>query len=389
MIGGANEEVNPVNAPLPIIPETESTAKVVADVAAIIGVVPQLAATGKIALTKPNITEDKAKKLLKKPHGEALINIDRLKNVGGVQRVEITNKSSYKKFMKWVYRGFKVTLGTVGTVVSFGAGGDTIPDTFFLVIDTVFLVANISSILILTVEEEIAHKYIHEIYYIKWEGDPYKVQMVMNNIFKEIDKVPTAMNIYRFVCQKYLAVLDSFAAAFGSLISTLIPDDAGSSRIVVELIISEGARYLGRGPFEALVWIFNSIPSNLQKVLKNEQNLKEFIMTLISFFRNVLPTKDDTFWGKVKKNVKRFAGVQGAILVGLVVPGIGPLLFPIIPAIQTANLLASTGLTGEMVIEFIDGKIVPHVDAYAKFMMTVIPLVYAVTLVFDHCKDIV
>ena len=343
-----------------------------------------------IVLTKPMITEDMAKQYMKDPD-KAFVDIEEIKNVGGVVRqskVKYTpqQRQGLRKWISWAYRGFKVVLGGAAMVVSFGGGGDTCTDMFFLIVDTAFLVANISSILVMTYEEQFALTYVKQIYDIQWIGDPLDIQMKMNVIFQQIDLNPNFNNVYTIVCQKYYNILDTFAAAFGDLISALIPDDAGIARIVVEMIIMEGANYLGKKPFDALTSIYNTIPTGLKNVLMNEKNLKEFIITIVSFFRNLLPTRNDSFWTKFKKNVKRFVSVQGGIIVGLLIPGVGPLLFPLVPVVQTANALANFGITGEFVIGFLDKNVEPMVDSYCKFMMRVIPLVFAVILVFDHCK---
>lgn len=343
-----------------------------------------------VVLSKPFITEDMAKEYMKDPD-KAYVDIDKIKNVGGVVRESqtkytTTQRSGMRQFITWAYRGFKVVLGGAAMVVSFGGGGDTCTDLFFLIVDTAFLIANISSILILTYEEQFALGYVRQIYDLKWTGDPLDIQNKMGNIFTQIDGHESSRNIYTIVCNKYMNVLDTFASSFGDLISTMIPDDLGLARIIVEMIIMEGASYLGRKPFDALTWMYSKIPTSLKNVLMNEKNLKDFIMIIVSFFRNILPKTTDSWWTIFKKDVTKFVALHGAIAVGFLIPGVG-LIMPIaVPVLETGNMITNFGITGEAAAKIIDKSVEPKVDSYCTFMMRVIPLVFAVVLVFDHCQ---
>ena len=328
-----------------------------------------------------NYGKDISPELSKEPQDKALINIDNLKNVSGEKRVEIPNKSGYKKFLTWAFRSFKVVLGAAALVVSFGAAGDTLTDTTFLIIDVVFLVSNITTLLIFSPQEESAGKWIKDIYYLEWKGDPELVRTDMNLIFDQVETNSNASELYGLICSKYLTILDSFAAMFGSLVSAMIPLDAGATRIIVELIISEGMIFLGKTPFMALSFIYNTIPLVLQEILKTQKALSKFFLEMLSYLKGLLPNENDTFGQRANKHLTR-GGITHAVC--LLIPGC-PL---IMPAILAGNILVESSLVSGQVSDLIDSKISPHTDSYAAVIMRVIPLVYATTLIFSRCHTV-
>ncbi len=326
----------------------------------------------------PNYGKEISMDLTKKPKDEALIDIEKLKNVSGKPRVEIPKRSGYKKFLKWAFRGFKVVAGAAAMVVSFGAAGDTLTDTTFLIIDVVFLVSNVASILILSTSEASATKWIKDIYYLEWKGNPALVKSDMNIIFDEVEQNENASELYGVICEKYLSILDSFAAMFGSLISAMIPDDAGATRIVVELIISEGMIFMGKVPFMALSFIYNTIPTILQEVLKNQKNLSKFFLDMLAYLKGLLPNENDTAYQRAKKHFAR-----GGI-INVLCPII-PFCAPLMPVLMTGNILVESNLVSGEVAKFIDNMIAPHTDSYAALIMRILPLVFATTLIFSRC----
>jgi hypothetical protein len=253
-------------------------------------------------------------------------------------------------------------------------------DTTFLIIDVVFLVSNIGSILLLSEEQVSATKWITDIYNLEWIGDPYDVQKKMNVIFDEVEQNEKAAAIYGAICEKYTAILDSFAAMFGSLVSAMIPDDAGATRIIVEMIIAEGMIFMSKTPFMALAWIYHTlIPTVLQEILKTKENLSKFFLQMLAYLKALLPNDKDTFWQRTKKHAQR----QGwsHLLIPLI-PG----AIVLMPAVTAGNILLESQLVAGKVSEFIDSMIAPHTDAYAAVMIRVIPMVYATTLIFDRCS---
>ncbi|MCJ7636453.1 MAG: J domain-containing protein, partial [Nitrososphaeraceae archaeon] len=252
-------------------------------------------------------------------------------------------------------------------------------DTTFLIIDVVFLVSNVASILILSTAEKSATKWIEDIYHLEWKGQPSLVKTDMNIIFDEVETNENASQLYGIICEKYLSILDSFAAMFGSLISAMIPDDAGATRIVIEMIISEGMVFMGKVPFMALSWIFGTMPTVMQEVLKNQKNLSDFFLSMLAYLKSLLPNEKDTFYQRVKKQ-----GVRDLIItiVTPIVPVIGPILMPVA---MTASALSNFKLVSDQIIKLIDGMIAPHTDSYAALIMRILPLVFATTLIFSRC----
>ncbi|AYV77250.1 MAG: DnaJ domain protein [Barrevirus sp.] len=374
------------------IPTQVSVVSAAQTVQQVVQVVKALPSYGK------EISPDLIKKA--KPQG-SIINIDNLKNVSGKKnpRIQIPKRSGYRKFFKWAFRGFKVVVGTAALIVSLGASGDTLTDILFLIIDVAFLVYNVGSILILTVEQASATKWITDIYNLEWIGSPDDIKNKMIVIFKEVDEQDeqvgqvdgqvvkqvggqsAASQIYGVICDKYMTVLDSFAAMFASLISTMIPEDPGVIRIIIELIISEGMMYLGKSPFEALKWIYNKIPKALTEVLMNQKNLSKFFFDMLIYLKGLLPSKDDTTWQRVKKHGTRSLLLNLTVLV----PGVNIVTMPLMPVLMAGNVLAENSLVAEEVSQFIDSHIAPHCDSYAALIMRIIPMVFATTLIFSRC----
>lgn len=375
IIGGEN---GPVTLDIPEIPKEA----IPQDKQVTLTVPVQITDSDTNNLTKlPNYGKPISSDLSKEPQDKALIDIENLKNVSGEKRVEIPNRSGYKKFMNWAFRSFKVVLGAAALVVSFGAAGDTLTDTSFLIIDVVFLVSNIATLLIFSPQEQSASKWIKDIYYLEWKGDPELVRTDMNIIFDEVEVNPNASELYGLICEKYLTVLDSFAAMFGSLVSAMIPADAGATRIIVELIISEGMVFLGKAPFAALSFIYNTIPLVLQEILKTQKALSKFFLEMLGYLKGLLPNENDTNWQRAKKHFARGGITHAACLL---IPGC-PL---IMPAILAGNILVESNLVSGEVSKFLDSFIAPNCDSYAAVIMRIIPLVYATTLIFSRCNSV-
>ncbi|ARF09458.1 DnaJ domain protein [Indivirus ILV1] len=301
-----------------------------------------------------------------------------LTGIDGTKRVNIPDRSIYKKVFKWGFRVVKVAAGAVAMVFSFGAAGDTLTDTCFLMVDVAFLAFNIGTILIVSTEEASATKWLKQIYYLEWKGNPSFVKTDMMVIFDEVEQNENASQLYGLICEKYLNVLDCFAAMFGSLISAMIPDDAGATRIIIEMIISEGMVFMDKLPFLALSWFYDHLPSAMRDVLKNQKNLSQFFLDVLNALKGLLPSENDTFWERSKKHLKRGALIN---VVAPIIPGLGPL----VPVLMTGNIIVENPKIAKKVGKFIDDKISPHTDTYAALLLRVIPLVYATTLIFDRC----
>ncbi len=332
-------------------------------------------------ITLSNYGKEIPKDLMNQPKDKALIDIEKLNNVSGKPRVTVEQRSSYKKFLQWAYRSFKVMAGTTATIISFGAAGDTLTDTTFLIIDTAFLTSNVGSLFI--TEFESTKKWITDIYNIEWTGNPENVKSDTELILDNISKNQNAVEVYGEICNKYLTIIDSIAAMFGSLIAALIPDDGGASRIIIELIISQGMTFIGQTPFIALKSIYDSIPSILQEILKTKKNLSAFFLQMLSYLKALVPSKNDTVWERVKKFGKR----TGFLSLFYIIPGVNLLVFPLMPVINITSIASEINLVNEQIHKFIDSMIAPHADKYAELILKIIPMVFATTIIFERCGN--
>ena len=301
--------------------------------------------------------------------------------VGGAQAGKV-NRQAYKKLLKWLFRGFKVALGTVGTVVSFGAAGDTIPDVLFTVADAAILANNIRNVVQLSSDEQFAKPYVDAIYNLQWTGNPEDVKTQMQELFATIDAEggEASTKVYQVVCEKYLSVLDSFAALFGSLVSTMIPDDAGAARLVIETALTEGVGAAGKKPFETMTGVYNRIPENAREILRTPENLRAFLDAVVAYLRDLLPQPDEKFWKRAWKHVKR-GGLQHLILP--LIPG----GMAVMPIVSVANVAVEHQAVAKEVNQWITDRIVPNLDTYVALMMRVLPMAFGVTLVLQKCSE--
>lgn len=301
----------------------------------------------------------------------------------GAQVTKTKSRQVYKTFLKWLYRGFKVLLGTAGTVVSFGAGGDTIPDVLFTIVDAGVLAGRIGSVLNLTRGQGIARQYVETVYNLKWDGDPALVKSQMDQLFSIIDRregAEEAAKVYAVLCEKYLNILDSFAALLGSLVSTMIPDDAGAARLFIETLLTGGLKKGGTAPFTTMSKVFSKIPPAGREILSTPDNFKEWLVRVVYYAQDQLPNPDDPFWKRAWKHVKR-GGAQHLLLP--LIPG-GAL---IMPAASVANLVVENPQVALQVRQLIDEKVVPNLDTYVALVMRALPMAFAVTILLEKCSE--
>lgn len=285
------------------------------------------------------------------------------------------SKSAYRKFLKWAFTGFKVAAGSAATIVSFGGGADTITDLIFTVADTALFVKSIADVFL---SAGAAKEWVKRIYDIPWGNDPANVKVKMDAILTEIEADKNAVAIKENLCRVFSNIIDKVAALFGSLISLAIPDDGGITRLLIESIISQGKSYAGRGPFEALAWIYNKLPQTVRDVFKNKESIESLLMAMVAHLKDLLPNKNDSVFRRAVKHLKR-SGLQALILP--IIPG-GILLMPIA---STANVVIEFGGLANSVGVWVDQRISPNMKPFALLMSHVLPLSFAATVVFTRC----
>jgi hypothetical protein len=329
-------------------------------------------------------------KIVKMPKGKALIDIDKIKEKGTVNKTQIANikRSDFKRFLRWVYSSMKLTVSAGATVASLGAGGDTIPDIIFLIMDVSFLVSNIASIIKLgsDISQWIVMIFSDKPGYNRWTGKPEDVKTFMETkIFPSIEQNPQATAIYSKLCAEFIGIIDNIAAAFGSLISTFIPDDAGIARFAIESVIMTMASY--SGPYDFLAKAYNKIPAGGREILGDEQKLKEFILNIIGYMRNLFPAKGDTFSKTMKKNFKRYAWSYLIFIVVSILPGGILISGPLFSTLTVGNVLTSTNLTGQSVINIIDKHILPNIDTYVQLIRVILSVTFAISVLVEKCTQ--
>lgn len=100
-------------------------------------------------------------------------------------------------------------------------------------------------------------------------------------------------------------ILDKVAALFGSLVSTMIPDDLGATRVIIESLITQGKSYGGKKPFDALVWFYNKIPKTGRDALKSKESITNMLNSMVNYLLDLLPNENDSFFTRAKKHIKR------------------------------------------------------------------------------------
>jgi Rieske Fe-S protein len=306
------------------------------------------------------------------------------------------SRSSMKSLLRYLYQGVKFGSSATGTVVSVEVGGwgDTIPDIIFLVVDASVLAGSLAQMV------KVGGPWAKRIYDIDWTPEgPDGIRKDMNKILAEIEAQPDAVEIYSKICGAYKDILNTLAAVFASTLAVFIPDDAGLTRLAVENAITVLAPYLGKAPFEVLKWAYNLVPDKLTVYLHDPEKMKELLMSIFSLVMDLFPRKDDKFWTKAKKNVKRIAlggavaGYAYGITLGssIILGPVGVLTATLtgpfaISGFQGANIALSFGVTGEMVVQLFEKYVVPHVDFYAALIQKVMPLTFATVLLIERCN---
>lgn len=285
-------------------------------------------------------------------------------------------RSQYRQFLRWAFTGFKVAVGTVATVFSFGAGADTITDLFFTLADFGILSASIVQI---ARYGGAFKKWVQRIYSLPWTGRPEDVRKNMEAVFAEIDQDKNHTQIYNELCALYMGVLDNIAALFGSLVSTIIPDDLGASRVIIQMIISQGKSYAGKKPFDALVYFYNKIPQKGREAIKSKESITNLLNAMVSYLLDLLPSESDSILTRAKKHLKR-SGLQHLILP--LVPG-GILVMPIA---STLNVAVENKAIAQNVSKWTKQMVEPNIPKFADLMMHVLPMAFAVTLMFSRCS---
>lgn len=284
--------------------------------------------------------------------------------------------------VKTVYRTFKLGVTVSTTVITLGQGGDAIPDFIFLGMDTLFLMENLKFLL----DAGIVLPYMEKLYNIEWTGNTDKLKedtlVVLNSVKNNSD----SKKIYGEMCYRYISILDSLGAVFGSSITLFIPDDMGVTRVAIESIIINGWKILGRNPFLLLSKIYNFLPQQGRDILSNKEKLVEFISILVGIVKNMFPSNKDTFLKTVKKNVKRYLVINAAYVLLLLVPFGMFIAGPVLTTATILSILATTPLTGELIIKLIDMYIVPYIDLYADVILKSIGLTFIAMIVLQNCN---
>jgi hypothetical protein len=286
-------------------------------------------------------------------------------------------RSQYRTFLRWAFTGFKVVLGAAATVFSFGGGADTLTDLLFTVADFGILS---SSVVQVARYGGAFKKWVQRIYNLPWTGNPLDVKRDMEKVFAEIDSDPDHAAIYDEICNMYMGILDNIAALFGSLVSTMIPDDLGASRVVVQMIISQGKSFAGKKPFDALVYLFNKIPQKGRDTLKSKESIINLLNAIVSYLLEMLPSDSDTFFTRTKKHLKR--SVLQHLLLPLVPGGI-----LVMPMASTLNVAVENKAIAQNVSRWTKQIVEPNIPKFADLMMHVLPMTFAVTLMFSKCSQ--
>jgi len=175
--------------------------------------------------------------------------------------------------------------------------------------------------------------------------------------------------------------MDTLAAVFASLIAVFIPSDAGVARLVIENVISTGASYAGKAPYEFLAYIFTSLSQKAQDVVNDKKKLKEFLVGIMSFIKEVVPTTDESRWSLLKKKIKR--GLSLGLLP--IIPG-GIFVAPIAATKAVkASVLETKQYTGAKVVNTINEYIEPNIESFVDLAHQTFVLVFAVTTLIKEC----
>jgi len=302
------------------------------------------------------------------------------------------SRSQYKQLLRYLFTGAKVVVSGAADVVTLGASGNTITDLLFSVIDVGLLINSIASVIKAAGP---ASKYLTMIYDIPWTGDPNSIRDEMSNILQMVEDDPDAAVVKEKMCDAFTTIIQNVAAFFGSLISAFIPDSFGIPRVLIEGIIARGKSYAGKGPYEALVYIYSKLPKAARDSLKDKESIQKLITAIVSALKGTLPDPNDPFFTRFKKHISRSAiqhlGNSSFVLSTLyaysfftVVPLVpGGLLF--MPALSTANVLLENKDFAAAAGNLIERRVVPNIPLYALTATRVLTLSFAAPLVFSRC----
>ena len=275
-----------------------------------------------------------------------------------------------EKVLRTFLKAAKFTASATGTLASFGAGGDTIPDLLFVLMDGAIMTKQISDF---TMGSSEAVPYLKRIAAIEWTT-PEGVRDEANKII--VDMTVNAQNaslIVDEICGKYNMIVDSLAAVIGGQVAVMIPDDAGFGRLIVEETVSQVIKYANPGGFNSMNKVWNSMPDKAIKTIGDPKELEAMFVSTINYLRKIIPQdKEDASWtDTIKKH-------GTTVALGLV-PFVGPYLALTRIGVDVADV---DGIINEQ----IDLKLLPAIPTFVKLLHKCLTLCFAGTCVLQTCQ---
>lgn len=262
-----------------------------------------------------------------------------------------------------------------------GGWGEELPDLIFLVINSGILTHDLVGL-------AKSSLWIKKILEIPWipsstkEGGPEAIQKSMDEIFLQINQTSDPDKIYHHLCASFNDIIPSLASAFGSLVSVFIPDDMGIARFSITNAVALAGTVAGDQAYNFIKTVYTHIPLHQREVLEDPKKLKAFLVHILSYVTNLFPTKKEGFFTKLKKNAERLTIGEAAELGSILT---NPLTIPAAAIAQAANLTASFGTTGQMVIDLIDKLVIPNIDRFVALTQKILPLTFAAVYLLSKC----
>ena len=281
------------------------------------------------------------------------------------------SSSSKDKILRTFLKAAKFTASATGTLASFGAGGDTIPDLLFIVMDTSIMAAQILQFAVAPGE---SGKYLKKLESVKWDGGPESVKLKAQEIV--IDILTNSDNAYiviEHICSQYHKIIDSLAAIVGGMVAALIPDDAGFGRLIVEEVVSQVIKYGNPGGYDSLKAVWDKIPKRGQEIMLNESEMIKMFESTVEFLKKIIPQDDPN--ATISDTSKKHATTAALALI----PFVG---------LPLAVSRAGIGITNldQVISKEIDKKIVTKIPAFVKLLQQCMALVFTGSVVLQTCK---
>ena len=275
--------------------------------------------------------------------------------------------------IRTAFSGIKIAASSVGVIGSGGLGGDTIAEIVILLLQIGVLSIDLT---VTMASSPWSKKFLDG---IDFKQGPEGLEQHSKQIFSELAQQPNAQILLQQVCDSFSSILGSLSAAFGTVIGAFIPNDFGVTSVVVEeAIFQAGAR-----AYPIAKKFYGLVPEIGKQLLQQPKKLELFLNSMI----DLLTKTGDSWWDRLKSGGLRSGIIGAAALPFALVPAVNLIVIPAAGAAIAGNLMYSSGIGDETIINIIKTQMKPRIPALVKAIQLILPVTFTVLHVLDRCPE--